>query len=54
VERAFICRSISIRNEITEASSKFVRLRFAICRDYFDTEIDMQYVSLVEWSGKSP
>jgi hypothetical protein len=34
-------------------SSKFEGLRFAICRDCFDTEIDMQYVRRVEWSGKS-
>jgi hypothetical protein len=28
-------------------------LPFAICRDCFDTEIGMQYVRRVEWSGKS-
>jgi hypothetical protein len=53
VERAFKCRSVSIRNEITESSSKFEILRFAICRDFFDPEIDRQYVRRVEWSGKS-
>jgi hypothetical protein len=52
VERALTRRSISIRNETAEFSSKFERLRFATCRDYFDTEIDMQYVRRVEWSGK--
>jgi hypothetical protein len=53
METAFKCRSISIRNETTEFSSKFERLRFAICRGCFDTEIDMQYIRRVEWSGKS-
>jgi hypothetical protein len=53
VERAFKRRIISIRNEITEFSSKFERLRFAIYRDCFDAEIDMQYVRRVEWSGES-
>jgi hypothetical protein len=28
-------------------------LSFAICRDCFDAEIDMQYVRRVEWSGES-
>jgi hypothetical protein len=42
VERAFKRRKISNRIEITEFSSKFERLRFAICRDCFDTEIDMK------------
>jgi hypothetical protein len=28
-------------------------LPFAIYRDCFDTEIDMQYVRRVEWSGES-
>jgi hypothetical protein len=53
VERAFKCRSISIQNEMTEISLKFERLRFAICGDCFDAEIDMQYVSRVEWIRKS-
>jgi hypothetical protein len=53
VGRAFERRSISIWNEMTKFSSKFERLRFAICSDCFDTEIDMQCVSRVEWSGKS-
>jgi hypothetical protein len=53
VERAFKPRNISIRNEITEFSSKFERLPFAIYRDCFDTEIGMQYVRREEWSGKS-
>jgi hypothetical protein len=53
VESAFKCHSISIRNEITEFSSKFERLRFEICRACFDTEIDMHYIRRVEWSGKS-
>jgi hypothetical protein len=44
VERAFKRRSISIRSEITEFSLKLERLRFAICWDCFDAEIDMQYV----------
>jgi hypothetical protein len=44
VERAFKCRGISSRNEITEFSSKFERFPFAIYRDCFDTEIGMQYV----------
>jgi hypothetical protein len=39
-------------SKTTEFSSKFERLRFAICKDCFDTEIDMQYVRRVEWSGK--
>jgi hypothetical protein len=52
-ERAFKCCSISIRNEIKVFSSKFERLRFAICRDCFEAEIDMQYVGRVEWRGKS-
>jgi hypothetical protein len=38
---------------MTAFSSKFEILRFAICRDCFDTQIDMQYVRRVEWSGKS-
>jgi hypothetical protein len=51
VERAFKWRKISIRNEMTEFSSKFEILRFAVCWDCFDTEIDIQYVRRVEWSG---
>jgi hypothetical protein len=46
-------RNISIRNEITEFSPKFESLRFAICRDCFDAEIEVRYVRRVEWSGKS-
>jgi hypothetical protein len=53
VERAFKRRNISIRNEMTEFSSKFVRLRFAICTDSVDAEIGVRYVRRVEWSGKS-
>jgi hypothetical protein len=53
VEGALKRRNIPIRNEITEFSSKFEGLRFAICKDYFDTEIDMHYVRRVEWSGES-
>jgi hypothetical protein len=52
VERAFKRRDISIRNDITEFSPKFENLRFAICRDCFDTEIGVRYVWRVEWSGK--
>jgi hypothetical protein len=53
VEGAFKRRNISIRNEITEFSSKLVRLRFAICRDSVDAEIGVRYVLRLEWSGKS-
>jgi hypothetical protein len=53
VERAFKRRDVSIGNEITEFSSKFVSLRFAICRDCFDTEIGVGYVRRVEWIGKT-
>jgi hypothetical protein len=53
VERAFKLIDISIRDEITEISSKFERLRFAIFRDYFDAEIDLRYIRRVEWNGKS-
>jgi hypothetical protein len=53
VERPFKRRDISVRNEITEFSSKFERLRFAICREFVDTEIGVLYVRCVEWSGKS-
>jgi hypothetical protein len=52
VESAFKRRDISIGNEITEFSSKFVCLRFVICRDCFDTEIGVRNVRRVEWSGK--
>jgi hypothetical protein len=38
---------------MTEFSSKFERLRFAIYRYCFDAEIDMHYIRRVEWSGKS-
>jgi hypothetical protein len=48
VEEAFKCRHISIRNEITEFSSKFERLRFAICRNCFDAEIGVPYVRRVK------
>jgi hypothetical protein len=53
VERAFKRRNISIRNEITEFSSKSERLRFGIYRYRFDAEIDVRNVRRVEWSGKS-
>jgi hypothetical protein len=53
MERAFKRLDISIGNEITESSPKFERLRFAICRDCFDTEIGVGYVRRVESSGKS-
>jgi hypothetical protein len=53
VERAFKRRNVSIRIEITEFSSIFERLRFAIYRDCFDAEIDMHYIRRVEWSGES-
>jgi hypothetical protein len=53
VERAFKRRDISIGNEITELSSKFVCLRFVICRDCFDIEIGVRNVRRVEWSGKT-
>jgi hypothetical protein len=46
-------RYISVRNELTEFSSKFERLRFAICRDCFGAEIVVRYVRLVEWSRMS-
>jgi hypothetical protein len=45
--------NISIRYEITEFSTKFETLRFAICRDCFVAEIEVRYVQRVEWSGKS-
>jgi hypothetical protein len=53
VERAFNLRNISIKTELTEFSSKFERLRFAICRDCFGAEIDGRYFQRVEWSGMS-
>jgi hypothetical protein len=53
VERHFKSRNITIRDEITEFSSKIESLRFAICRDCFDAEINVRYVRGVEWSGKS-
>jgi hypothetical protein len=46
-------RYISIMNELTEFSSKFERLRFAICRDCFGAEIVVRYVRRVECSGMS-
>jgi hypothetical protein len=52
-ERAYKRRGISVRNEITEFSSEFERLRFAICRDCSDAEIGVRYFRRVEWSGKS-
>jgi hypothetical protein len=48
VERAFKRRDISIRNEKTEFSSKFERLRFAISRECFNTAIVVLYVRRVE------
>jgi hypothetical protein len=53
VEGPFKRRDISIRTEITEFTSKCDSLRFSICRDCFDDEIDVRYVRLVEWCGKS-
>jgi hypothetical protein len=53
VDRAFKRRDISMRNEITESSPKIETLRFAICRDCFDTAIGVRYVRRVEWSEKS-
>jgi hypothetical protein len=53
VERPSKRRNIAIRKEICEFSSKFDCLRFAICREGFDTEIGVRYVRRVEWSGKS-
>jgi hypothetical protein len=53
VERTFKRRNISIRNEITEFSSKLETLHFAICRDSFDAEIGVHYVLRVEWSGNA-
>jgi hypothetical protein len=53
VERPFKRRDISIRNEITEFSTKFERLRLATCRDCYDAEIGVRYVRREEWSGMS-
>jgi hypothetical protein len=53
VERSFTLLDISIRNEITEFSLKFECMRFAVCRDCFNTEIGVRYVRSEEWSGKS-
>jgi hypothetical protein len=53
VERPFKRRDISIRNEISQFSSKCESLRFAICRDCLDPEIGVRYFRRVEWSGKS-
>jgi hypothetical protein len=38
---------------MTVISSKFERLRFAICRNCFEAEIDMHYIGHVECSGRS-
>jgi hypothetical protein len=46
-------RDISIRNELSQFSSKCESLRFAICRDCLDPEIGVRYFRRVEWSGKS-
>jgi hypothetical protein len=53
VEIAYKRRNITIRNEITEFSSKFESFSIAIGRDCFDAEIAVRYVRRVEWSGKS-
>jgi hypothetical protein len=53
VETPFKRRDISVRNEITEFSSKFESLSFAISRECVDTEIGGRYVRRVEWSEKS-
>jgi hypothetical protein len=53
VERPFKRRDISIRNEISEFSSKFESLRPAISRECFVTEIVVLYVRRVEERGKS-
>jgi hypothetical protein len=53
VEIAYKRRNITIRNEITEFSSKIESFSFAIGRDCFDAEINVLYVRGVEWSGKS-
>jgi hypothetical protein len=52
VEIAYKRRNITIRNEITEFSSKIESFSFAIGRDFFDAEIAVLYVRRVEWSGK--
>jgi hypothetical protein len=53
VESHFKCRNITIRNEITEFSTKFESFSYAICRECFDAEIAVLYVRRVEWSRKS-
>jgi hypothetical protein len=53
VEIPYKRRNISIRNEITEFSSKFESFSFAFCRDCFDAEIGGHYVLRVKWSGRS-
>jgi hypothetical protein len=53
VERQFELRDISFRDEITEFSPRFERMRFVICSDCFDTEIGVRYVRTEEWSGKT-
>jgi hypothetical protein len=53
VERPFNRRDISIRNEITEFSTKIENLRFAICTECSDTEIGVRNVRCVEWNGRS-
>jgi hypothetical protein len=45
-------RYITIRNEISQFSSKCESLRSAICRDCLDPEIGVRYFRGVEWSGK--
>jgi hypothetical protein len=52
-DSAYKRREISIRNEISQYSSKFECLRFAISRECFDTEIGFLYVRCVEWGGKT-
>jgi hypothetical protein len=42
-----------MRNKLTEYSSKFERLRIAICRDCFDAEVDDRHARPVEWSVMS-
>jgi hypothetical protein len=38
---------------MTDLSSKFESLHFAIFRDCFDPEIGLRYIRRVDWSGKS-
>jgi hypothetical protein len=38
---------------MTEFSSKFERLRLAICRDCFDAKIGLRYVQHVEWNKRA-